>query len=303
MGDAVLTVLIPTVDRVDSCQRAIESVLAQVEGLPVKLVVSDNASEQSEKLEFLHNLRKSHPNITLLTRTERLRPVEHFREVIEYVDTEFLVLLADDDLFGSDLIPEFFQTLNEFDFDVLKPKWVLSYLGDEHRDSKINFLESRFVSFKLFAFFSSPDDSLFYSIVRTKLLQDHIRIFPDHWSTRVERQIYWAYHPVLYLMCFSRLRNARKPFSTWVNFEGNAKVESKKLADSSFHPSDIAPFVLSGKTNSSFNSLAKLVGFQLYLNRTLVLVSGFRWILACSAGGSWFLIKKSLAKLRSTIHS
>ncbi len=299
----MLTVIIPTVDRADSCQRAIESVLAQVEGLPVKLVVSDNASEQSDKLELLYNLRKSHPSITLLTRTERLRPVEHFREIIEHVDTDFLVLLADDDLFGSDLIPEFFQTLNEFDFDVLKPKWVLSYLGDEHRDSKLNFLESKFVSLKLFAFFLSPDDSLFYSIVRTKLLQDHIRIFPEHWSTKVERQIFWAYHPVLYLICFSRLRNARKPFSTWVNFEGNAKVESAKLVDSIYHPSDNAPFVSSHRKNRFFNSLKKLLGFQLYLNRTLVLVSGFRWILASSAGGSWFLMKKFLAKLRSTMHS
>ena len=144
MDKIVLTVLIPTVDRVDSFQRTIESVVKQIDGLPVKVVVSDNASEQIGKLNYLRNLHLSNPGITILTRPERLQAVNHFKQIIQGVDSEYLLIVADDDFIGPHFIPEFFQTLKEIEFDVFKPNWMLSYFGIEIRDTKRDFLKVSF---------------------------------------------------------------------------------------------------------------------------------------------------------------
>lgn len=303
MEETVLTVLIPTVDRVDSFRNALESVMRQIRDMPVKVVVSDNASQQNEKLEYLQSLIHFYPTITVLTRSKRLRPVEHFRQIIEGVESEYLLLLADDDLIGSDYIPEFFTSLAEKEFDTLKPRWVLSIDGLEKWGTQKNFLESGLPSIKLCSFFSSPDDSLFYSIIRTSLLKQHIKSFPEHWSTTIERQPFWAYHIVLYLIVNSKIRNTREASSTWVNFEKNEKIQSEEfellipdLGHNRF-PNKLI------KKNGLLDSLAKLLWFQLYLIQMLVSLKGFRWVFVCSLGSFWFFIRKIGAKFHRVRNS
>lgn len=303
MERIVLTVLIPTVDRLESFTHALESVTGQIKNSPVKVVVSDNASEQKEKLDYLQNLSQLYPTITVLTRSKRLRPVEHFRQIIESVDSEYLLLLADDDLIGHDFIPEFFHTLMGEVFDVFKPRWVLSIDGLEKWDTQRNFLESNLLSLKLFGFFSSPDDALFYSIIRTDLLKQHIKNFPEHWSTTIERQPFWAYHIVLYLIVNSRIRNARDAFSTWVNFEGNAKIESKEFEFLDVETKEVNPWVFSDKNGSLKNSLFKLLEFHFYLNLVLISLTSVRWIPISSVGGIRFLTKRFAKKFLPTLNS
>lgn len=302
MDKVILTVLIPTVDRADSFSNALESVMRQISNLPVKVVVSDNASEQKEKLEYLQNLSHLHPSVTVLTRSNRLRPVEHFQKIIESVDSEYLLLLADDDLVGHNFIPEFFRSSIGKNFDVLKPRWVLSIDGIEKWDRKRNYLESNFLSLKLFGFFSSPDDALFYSIIRTNLLKQHIKSFPEHWSTTVERQPFWAYHIVLYLIINSRIRNTREAFSTWVNFEGNPKIESKEFEYSDVEPRETYISVLSDKNDGLKNSLLKLLEFQFHLYQVLISLKSFRWIPISNLGGIWFLTKRFANRFVTTLN-
>jgi hypothetical protein len=180
---------------------------------------------------------------------------------------------------------------------------VLSIDGLEKWGTQKNFLESGLPSIKLCSFFSSPDDSLFYSIIRTSLLKQHIKSFPEHWSTTIERQPFWAYHIVLYLIVNSKIRNTREASSTWVNFEKNEKIQSEEfellipdLGHNRF-PNKLI------KKNGLLDSLAKLLWFQLYLIQMLVSLKGFRWVFVCSLGSFWFFIRKIGAKFHRVRNS
>ena len=98
VGIPRVTVGIPTYNRSGMLRGAIESVLSQT-FTNLRLVVSDNASEDDtpdvvrsfddERIEYV---RAAH----------NIGPAGNFRRLLELADTEYLVLLPDDDLLYPD---------------------------------------------------------------------------------------------------------------------------------------------------------------------------------------------------------
>ena len=90
----LITIFIPTYNRLNLLQRAVTSVLNQ--RIPVTLHILDNASNDGTQ-HYLRKLQESYSNIHLTLRQTNLGSFTNFQEGFNSVKTKYLIPLADDD--------------------------------------------------------------------------------------------------------------------------------------------------------------------------------------------------------------
>jgi len=100
MDGARITVGIPTFNRADLLSQAIESVLEQTYR-NFRLIVSDNASTD-ETRELVASV--SDPRLEYVRAETNIGMIGNFNRVIELAETEFLMLLPDDDRLYPDYL-------------------------------------------------------------------------------------------------------------------------------------------------------------------------------------------------------
>ena len=107
MSDATVTVGIPTYNRAALLRESLESVLAQTY-TSFRLVISDNASTD-ETADVVASY--SDPRIEYIRNEQNIGMIANFNRLIELAETEFLMLLPDDDCLYSDYLGSVIEIL------------------------------------------------------------------------------------------------------------------------------------------------------------------------------------------------
>ena len=107
MSDATVTVAIPTYNRAALLREALESVLAQTHS-NFRLVIGDNAStdETADVVASYCDTR-----IEYVRSEHNIGMIANFNRLIELTETEFLMLLPDDDLLYPDYLNSVLEVL------------------------------------------------------------------------------------------------------------------------------------------------------------------------------------------------
>ena len=118
--DILLTVAIPTYNRVDKLKNGLQNLVRQTAGKPVELLVSDNASQDGTQ-NFMEDFCQEHPEVTYVRNAENVGPDRNFLNCYNRASGEYVLLMGDDDL----LLPGSVDTILE----TLAQKPVFVYLN------------------------------------------------------------------------------------------------------------------------------------------------------------------------------
>src|SRR6478672_2020236 len=97
-----VTVLLPTYNRAERLQRAVDSVLAQTRG-DFALLISDNASEDSTE-QVCSAYVKRDARVGYFRQPVNRGPIGNFNWLLAQARTNFVLMLADDDWLDADYL-------------------------------------------------------------------------------------------------------------------------------------------------------------------------------------------------------
>lgn len=98
--DHSVTVLIVTYNHIDHLKRAFNSVVNQDFFGSVKVVISDDLSNDGT-FELALSLAKGFPNVRVRRSTVQCGTMRHYKEVIREVDTDYVAVLEGDDFWTN----------------------------------------------------------------------------------------------------------------------------------------------------------------------------------------------------------
>lgn len=100
-----LTILIPTFNRENLLNRALESLSQQNQEIKIHCIVSDNASEDNtEEVVFKWKNHNKNLKISYKKHIQKIEPFLNWKSMIEYIDTEYSKFLFDDDWLEKDAL-------------------------------------------------------------------------------------------------------------------------------------------------------------------------------------------------------
>jgi glycosyltransferase involved in cell wall biosynthesis len=99
---ASLTVLLPTYNRAESLARAIESVLGQTRR-DFEVLISDNASEDDTRA-VCQRYSEGDSRVRYFRQPVNLGPIGNFNWLLAHADTDYVLMLADDDWLDADYV-------------------------------------------------------------------------------------------------------------------------------------------------------------------------------------------------------
>jgi glycosyltransferase involved in cell wall biosynthesis len=106
----LLTIVIPTLNRLELVKRAFASALAQT--VPVEIIVSDNGSNDGTDLYFRGLMLPA--NVRYFHRDTTIPVQDHGAFLREQVKTEWVIFLSDDDELEPAFAEEIIRLINEF---------------------------------------------------------------------------------------------------------------------------------------------------------------------------------------------
>jgi hypothetical protein len=118
-GQPLLTIVIPTVNRLALLKRAISSALAQT--VPVEIIISDNGSTDGTDT-YLHALPVAE-NMKRFRHAQTIPVQQHAAFLLPQVETEWLVFLSDDDSLAPEFSARVIQAVKA------RPEVALVYTG------------------------------------------------------------------------------------------------------------------------------------------------------------------------------
>lgn len=93
----LLTIAVPTYNRVEKLSVCLDRIAAQVQGKPVEVLVSDNHSDDTTEA-FMNDYMRDHQDITYIRNAENIGPDRNFLNCFERAAGEYVLLLGDDDV-------------------------------------------------------------------------------------------------------------------------------------------------------------------------------------------------------------
>lgn len=113
-----LTILIPTFNRENLLNRAIESLSQQNEEIKIHCIISDNASEDNTK-EVVSRWKNYSKNliISYKKQIQKIEPFQNWKSMIEYIDTDYSKFLFDDDWLENDALRTMLNDINILNAD------------------------------------------------------------------------------------------------------------------------------------------------------------------------------------------
>lgn len=126
---AQITIAIPTYKRAHLLRETLESCLAQQTNSPFAIMVVDNNPERECETEQLLREYKAIPNLFYYKNTENVGMTGNWNKLFELSQTNFVVMLHDDDLLYEDHIERinFILKKNNYDINALYPEAQLFY--------------------------------------------------------------------------------------------------------------------------------------------------------------------------------
>jgi glycosyltransferase involved in cell wall biosynthesis len=173
---ARLTVLLPTYNRASSLRRAIDSVLGQTRE-DFELLISDNASEDSTE-ELCRDYARRDPRVRYTCQQTNLGPIGNFNWLLGQVDTEFLLMLADDDWLDGDYLERCLAIIEMDPSVAIVTGATRYYEGDAPPDLVLNTnLTEDSGSRRVLCYLrNSWSSAAFYGVLRTSMTRDALPI-------------------------------------------------------------------------------------------------------------------------------
>lgn len=95
-NDILLTIAIPTYNRVDYLKRSLASVLTQLDD-GVEIIISDNAATDTTQ-EYMEGIVNDYPSVKYVRNSENIGPDNNFLQCYKLANGKFVLLLGDDDI-------------------------------------------------------------------------------------------------------------------------------------------------------------------------------------------------------------
>lgn len=108
----ILTIAIPTYNRVGKLVKCIENILIQIENKPIEILVSDNASTDNTQ-EMMETLLLKSEKISYCRNKENIGPDRNFLNCFNKAQGEYVILLGDDDILLPGAIESIIEALKE----------------------------------------------------------------------------------------------------------------------------------------------------------------------------------------------
>ncbi len=221
---ARVTVVIPTLNRPQSCAAALRSALDQAD-VACDIVVSDNASDAVHGSVYAALFESLPARVRVLRRSQRLSLEEHFPFLLTQVATPWVVLLADDDTLAPTFVARALALAKQSGAGlVFGPYASVETSSGGARTRSFDYSHpSRTV--RAWRFLCRRDDAFIYGLVRTDVLRlalaefKPLRILGQRTLTRI------AYAPLLAaLLAAPYAHLTGEP--VWVRSEDSVKNES-----------------------------------------------------------------------------
>ena len=115
---AQITIAIPTYKRAHLLRETLESCLAQQTNCPFAIMVVDNNPERECETEQLLREYKAIPNLFYYKNTENVGMTGNWNKLFELSQTDFVVMLHDDDLLYDDYVEKVECILKKYNYDI-----------------------------------------------------------------------------------------------------------------------------------------------------------------------------------------
>jgi glycosyltransferase involved in cell wall biosynthesis len=171
-----LTVLLPTYNRAASLPRAIDSVLAQTCS-DLALLISDNASTDETGAVCASYVERD-PRVSYFRQPVNRGPIPNFNWLLAQADTEFLLMLADDDWLDSDYVERCLAVIERDPSLSIVTGATRYYEGDAPPDLVLNTtLTEDSGSRRVLRYLrNSWSSAAFYGVLRTSATHDALPI-------------------------------------------------------------------------------------------------------------------------------
>ena len=162
-----VTIAIPTYKRLNLLKRTISSVANQSYS-NIHLILSSNEKSSEEKiLEICKEFSQKIKKITVYIHYENIGQLGNFKFLLDSVDTEFFMWLADDDEISSNYIENLIIILQKNpDISSAMGRWVSVSNSGKKLHPKQPDLSSKILIVRIFNFIVNNDDSWFYGLHR-----------------------------------------------------------------------------------------------------------------------------------------
>ena len=113
-----LTILIPTFNRANLLNRAIESLSQQNQDIKIHCIISDNASKDSTT-EVVSKWKNHSKNLIISYKKhfQEIEPFLNWKSMIDYIDTDYSKFLFDDDWLENDALSTMLSDINILNAD------------------------------------------------------------------------------------------------------------------------------------------------------------------------------------------
>lgn len=163
---SLVTVALPTYNRVKGLQRALESVLKQ-DYPSIDIVVSDNASTDATA-EYLSEIAKTDERIRVITHATNNGPLHNFNSCLEVAKGEYFMWLADDDWIAEDYLSVCVGML-EVDNNLVLAGGLAEFPDNPNYKHNLIKLDQNDPFLRLsMALWNLRENSIFYGLYRTK---------------------------------------------------------------------------------------------------------------------------------------
>jgi glycosyltransferase involved in cell wall biosynthesis len=166
-----LTVLLPTYNRSASLPRAIESVLGQTYA-DLGLLISDNASSDDTRA-VCERYAGADARVVYFRQPHNLGPIGNFNWLLERADSEFVLMLADDDWLDADYVERCLELMRSDETLSIVTGATRYYEGDAPPDLILNTtLTSPSASRRVLRYLGhSWSSAAFYGVLRTSFVR------------------------------------------------------------------------------------------------------------------------------------
>lgn len=108
----ILTIAIPTYNRVDKLKKCIELVMKEIQDRPIEVMVSDNASTDNTQ-QVMEEIQKEYPQIMYYRNKENVGADRNFLNCYEKAKGDYIWLIGDDDMLLPNAIDTILEALEE----------------------------------------------------------------------------------------------------------------------------------------------------------------------------------------------
>lgn len=94
---ALLTIAIPTYNRLEKLKTCLDEILVQAQNKSIEILVSDNCSSDGTE-QLMMDVKQEHPEISYTRNSENIGPDRNFLNCYSQAKGEYVLLIGDDDL-------------------------------------------------------------------------------------------------------------------------------------------------------------------------------------------------------------